>query len=86
MLVLGRKKGESLLIGDDIEITILEASGDTVKIGITAPKQVSVLRKELYNAVEHTNKDAFQAGISLEELTLQMKKIRKAPNEDAKGE
>lgn len=79
MLVLGRKKGESLRIGEEIEITILEVSGDTVKMGITAPKQVSVLRKELYNAVADTNRDALKTDISLQELKQQIKNIKKMP-------
>ena len=48
MLILRRRAGESLLIGDDVQIEILEVSGSTVKIGIQAPKTVSILRKELH--------------------------------------
>lgn len=50
MLVLRRRIGESLLIGDDIEIEFLELSNQTVKIGISAPKDVCILRKELKNS------------------------------------
>lgn len=57
MLVLARKCGESLLIGDDIEITITEISGDKVKIGIDAPKSIQILRKELVQTIE-ANKEA----------------------------
>ncbi|QAY67756.1 carbon storage regulator CsrA [Paenibacillus protaetiae] len=77
MLVLGRKKGESLLIGDDIEIVILEVNAETVKIGIQAPKQVNVLRKELYNVVADTNKHALEVHVSVEELQNQFKSIKK---------
>ena len=47
MLILSRKEKQSFLIGDDIEITVLEISGDKAKIAISAPKEVSILRKEL---------------------------------------
>ena len=48
MLALSRKQGESIVIGNNIEITVLEAKGDQVKIGISAPKSVPVYRKEIY--------------------------------------
>lgn len=48
MLALTRKKGESLVINNNIEITVLEIRGDQVKIGISAPKEVPVYRKEVY--------------------------------------
>ena len=47
MLILSRKEKQSFLIGDDIEITVLEISGDKAKIAISAPKEISILRKEL---------------------------------------
>lgn len=55
MLVLGRKSNESIIIGDDITITILSVDGDRVKIGINAPSDVSILRQELYDAVKREN-------------------------------
>lgn len=58
MLVLSRKKNQSIIIGQDIEISILGVEGDSVKIGINAPKKVSVLRKELLDEVAETNKEA----------------------------
>ncbi|NLJ95906.1 MAG: carbon storage regulator CsrA, partial [Clostridiales bacterium] len=48
MLALSRKVNESIMIGNDIEITILEIKGDQIKIGINAPKSVPIYRKELY--------------------------------------
>lgn len=65
MLVIGRKKGESLLIGDDIEITVLRVEDGNVKIAISAPKNVVILRKELYKAVEEENQLAVVKDISL---------------------
>ena len=48
MLALSRKKNEAIVINNDIEITVLEVKGDQVKIGITAPKEVPIYRKEVY--------------------------------------
>ena len=58
MLALSRKKGEALMINNDIEITILEVKGEQVKIGISAPKQVPVYRKEVYIEIQEANKEA----------------------------
>ena len=58
MLALTRKKGESLVINNNIEITILEIKGDQVKIGITAPKEIPVYRKEVYLQIQEANKEA----------------------------
>jgi len=55
MLVLTRKRGQSILLGDNIEVTILEINRDSVKIGINAPKNVEILRKELYEEIKRTN-------------------------------
>ena len=57
MLVLHRKKGESLIINDNIKITIVDISGEKVKIAVEAPKEIPVLRSELVNAAE-ANKEA----------------------------
>ncbi len=50
MLILSRQKDESIMIGDDVEITIVDVRGDKVRLGITAPKDVPVHRKEIYEA------------------------------------
>ena len=55
MLVLSRKINESIIIGDSIEVTIVEVNGRNVKIGIDAPKDVSVHRKEVYEAIKDEN-------------------------------
>lgn len=52
MLVLTRKPGESLMIGDNIEVKIIDASGEQVKVGISAPNKVRILRKELFQTIE----------------------------------
>ena len=61
MLALSRKKNEALILNNDIEITILEIKGDQVKIGISAPKSVSIYRKEVYMQIQEANKAAMTA-------------------------
>lgn len=58
MLALSRRKKESLIINNNIEITVLEIKGDQVKLGISAPKDVSIYRKEIYLQIEEANKEA----------------------------
>ena len=58
MLALSRKKNESLIINNNVEITILEIKGEQVKIGITAPKDVSIYRKEVYAQIQDANEEA----------------------------
>ena len=65
MLIITRKKGESIMIGDDIEITISKIDDGSVKIGIEAPKNVNILRKELYEEVEKENKEAVNIDLSI---------------------
>lgn len=64
MLALSRKINESIMIGHDIEITILEIKGEQVKIGINAPKSVPLYRKEIYVQIEEANKEAVAAAAS----------------------
>ena len=58
MLALSRKKNEALVINNNIEITILEIKGEQVKLGITAPREVPVYRKEVYVQIQDANKEA----------------------------
>ena len=58
MLVLSRKKGESIMISDTIEIVVLETEGETVKLGIKAPKNVEIHRKEVYMTIQESNREA----------------------------
>lgn len=67
MLALTRKKGESLMINNDTEITILEIRGDQVKVGIAAPKEVPVYRKEVYLQIQQENEQVLNAD-GLEQL------------------
>ncbi len=58
MLALSRKLNESIIINNNVEITILEIKGDQVKIGITAPKSVPIYRKEIYLQIQEANKES----------------------------
>lgn len=58
MLALSRKKNEAIVINNNVEITILEIKGEQVKIGISAPKEVPVYRKEVYLQIQEANKAA----------------------------
>lgn len=58
MLALSRKKGEAIVINNNIEISVLEVKGDQVKIGISAPKEVPIYRKEVYVQIQEANKAA----------------------------
>lgn len=65
MLIITRKKGESLMIGDDIEIIVSKIEDGSVKIGVKAPRNIQILRKELYEEVEKENKEATKIDISM---------------------
>lgn len=80
MLVLTRKKGQKLIINDNIEITVLDTRGETVKIGINAPKNVSIFREEIYEEIKKANEQAKE--ISVSELNQAME-ITKTPTDFA---
>jgi carbon storage regulator len=60
MLVLSRQKDETIIIGDNIEITVVDIRGDKVRLGVSAPKEISVHRKEVYEAIRRENREAAQ--------------------------
>lgn len=62
MLALSRKKNEAIVISNNVEVTVLEVKGDQVKIGITAPKEVPIYRKEVYLQIQEANKEAVDVG------------------------
>ena len=63
MLVLSRQRDETIMIGDDIEITVVDIRGDKVRLGITAPNSVPVHRKEVYEAIKRENREASQVRV-----------------------
>ena len=62
MLILTRKVNERVVIGDDIEISVVEIRGDQVKLGIVAPRSVKVYRQEVYQAIQEENRRAAASG------------------------
>ena len=80
MLALTRKVGQSIIIDDDIEVTVVEVRGDQVRIGINAPKTVKILRKEIYDEIQSENRQAANIAVNLhdkqvKELELVIKKL-----------
>ncbi|WP_020619539.1 carbon storage regulator CsrA [Paenibacillus daejeonensis] len=69
MLVLSRKREESIIIDGEIEVVVLGVEGDAVKLGIRAPRNVDIYRKEIYTAIQAANRDAVTASIPLSQLT-----------------
>lgn len=68
MLALARKLNQSIVIGNNIEITLLEIKGDQIKVGINAPKSVPIYRKEIYEQIQEENKKAAQAKVDMGSL------------------
>ena len=75
MLVLTRKLKESIMIGDDIEVTVLAVEGEQIKLGINAPKHIEIHRKEIYLSIQEENNEAAQTKTNLlENLNQYFKK------------
>lgn len=64
MLVLTRKLNESIMIGNDIEITLLAVDGEQIKLGINAPKQIDIHRKEIYLSIQQENSQAINTEVT----------------------
>ncbi len=73
MLVLSRLRNQKIMIGDDIEITVVDIRGDKVRLGITAPKRIPVHRKEVYEAIQRENQAASE---------MRLGDLPTSPNED----
>jgi carbon storage regulator len=74
MLVLKRKTGEAIQIGDDIELTLLAIEGDQIKLGIKAPRQVDIHRKEVYLSIQEENTEASRSTGLIGQLLKQQEK------------
>jgi carbon storage regulator len=68
MLILTRKKGQSIIINNNIEILISAVDGDQIKIGIRAPQEISIFRKEVFEEVQQTNQEAVASKLSLNQI------------------
>ena len=77
MLVLSRQRDETIIIGDDIEITVVDIRGDKVRLGVSAPKEITVHRKEVYDAIRRENREAAQ--VKPEDLSALGKLAPKPP-------
>ena len=83
MLVLSRKINETILIGEDVKITLLGIEGDKIKIGIDAPKTTKIFREELIEATKSTNKQALSAPVVTFDLS-RIKKDKPLPDHEEK--
>ncbi|ADN01716.1 carbon storage regulator CsrA [Spirochaeta thermophila] len=68
MLVLSRKKNESIIIADNIEVRVVDIRGDQVKIGISAPPQIKIYREEVYRAIQEENRSALSVSREIPSL------------------
>ncbi len=80
MLVLARRMNQSIIIGENIEIVVLDIKGDQVKIGIKAPKNITVYRAEVYQEIQEENKKAITSQISLQDLNKLGSTLKKKGN------
>jgi carbon storage regulator len=76
MLVLSRQRDESIIIGDNVIVTIVDVRGDKVRLGIEAPREISVHRREVYEAIQRENQQAAQ---------IQPDEARRLPNKPVEG-
>ena len=84
MLILSRKTHESIMIGDQIEVSVVDIKGDQVKLGIDAPRTVKVFRQEVYRAIQLENRAAAKTGTDLPHIeTLLKPRESEDPGEDA---
>lgn len=74
MLVLSRQRDETIMIGDEIEITIVDIRGDKVRLGINAPRTVQVHRKEVYEAIQRENTEATQ--VPLDDVSVANRSLK----------
>lgn len=70
MLALSRKLNESIILGNDIEITLLEIKGDQAKLGISAPRSIPIYRKEIYMQIQEENKEAALSDTTAKDLDI----------------
>lgn len=79
MLVLSRQRDESIMIGDDVEIIIVDVRGDKVRLGITAPKSIPVHRREIYDAIQREKKEKEESQKAQQESQKEQKEQQEKP-------
>lgn len=84
MLVLSRKKGQSIMVGSDIEISIVDIQGDQIRLGIDAPRNIAIHRKEVFEEIIKENKQA--ASVALDPELIKTIKIKSIENKKKKYE
>jgi carbon storage regulator len=85
MLILSRRPGESLTIGDDVVVTVVGVSGNQIRLGISAPREIRVLREEIYKAMQEENRAAANALDSDRRLEDAVKQLRGRQQEKPRG-
>ena len=81
MLVLTRKKGQSIMLGDKIEISVVEINGDAIRLGIKAPRDLAIYRREIYEAILEEN---MRAAGTAARMADKLKKVQFSPAPAAK--
>jgi carbon storage regulator len=84
MLILSRKINESIILGDNIVVSVVDIKGDQVKIGISAPKEVKVYRKEVFEAIQNENKAAVIKAVDMPDLGQILSSAGTADNQEKK--
>jgi carbon storage regulator len=74
MLILARRLNEKIMIGDEIEISVVEIRGDQVKIGVEAPRTVKVFRREVFDAIQEENVAAAASSVRIPDIDISFKK------------
>jgi carbon storage regulator len=83
MLILSRRLGESVTIGDNIIVTVVGMSGNQIRLGISAPKAIRVLREEIYKAIQKENQSAANASDSKNRLEGALRRFRAQTQEES---
>jgi len=83
MLVLSRQRDESIMIGDNVEIIIVDVRGDKVRLGITAPKEIPVHRREIYDAIQREKAEKKESHQDTEPKAEQEAELKKGPSKES---
>jgi carbon storage regulator len=79
MLILSRKSGEKIVVGDDVIISVIEVRGDQIKLGIEAPRHVKVYRQEVFDSIQEENRRAAEGAMQLPAIDIPHDRLKKSP-------